>query len=178
VDPDRWVWVDETGSHPGLTPTYSRAPCGERARGSAPRNPGVNRTLLTALTLEGIGPGLLLDGAVDRPAFDAYVERLLAPTLRAGQVVVVDNLRVHYSDRARRAIEARGASRWYLPAYSPDLTPIEAAFSKFKVGLRRAEARTAEGLGVAIWGTLATITPTDARGYYRHCGYPPEDQLH
>jgi transposase len=169
--------VDETGSHLGYTPTYSRAPRGERARGSAPRNTGINRTLLTALTLDGMGPGLLLDGAADRPAFDAYVSRLLAPTLRPGQIVVVDNLRVHDSERARQAIEARGASLWYLPAYSPDLTPIEAAFSKFKARLRRAEARTDETLSAAIWAAQAAITPGDARGWFCHCGYPAQDHL-
>ena len=167
------MWVDETGSHLGLTPTYGRAPRGERARGSAPRNRGKDRTLITALTLAGPGPGLLLEGALDRAAFDAYVTHLLAPTLRPGQVVVVDNLRAHHSERARAAIEARGASLRFLPAYSPDLTPIEEAFAELKHLLRRAAARTHEALVAAIWAALAAIVPQDAAGWFTHCGYPP-----
>jgi transposase len=177
VDPRRWVWVVETGSHLGVTPTYSRAPRGERARGSAPRNRGANRTLLTALSLDGMGPGLLLDRAVDHRAFEAYVAHQLAPTLRPGQIVVVDNLTAHRSERARAAIEARGASLWYLPAYSPDLTPIEEAFSKLKALLRRAQARTTEALSAAIWAALQAITPRDARGWFRHCRYSVKGQL-
>jgi transposase len=171
-----WVWVDETGSHRGYTPTYGWAPRDERASGTAPRNHGENRTLITALTAEGIGPGLLFDGAIDRAGFDGYIRHRLAPTLRPGQVVVVDNLRAHYSDAARAAIAARGAALWYLPAYSPDFTPIELAFSKLKAYLRRAEARTDQALSAAIYAGLATITPTDAAGWFAHCGYPLEDQ--
>lgn len=171
------MWVDETGSHLGFTPTYARSPRGERARGSAPRNRGKNRTLLTALTLDGMGPGLLLDGAVDRAAFEAYVGHLLAPTLRPGQIVVVDNLTAHHSDRAKAAIEARGAELWYLPSYSPDLTPIEEAFAKFKASLRRAAARTTEALAAAIWAGLRAITPLDATGWFHHCGYSVRGHL-
>ena len=165
--------MDETGSHLGLTPLYSRAPRGERARGRAPRNQGKNRTVLTSLTLEGMGPGLLLEGAVTTRAFEVYVEAVLAPTLRPGQIVVVDNLKPHRSDRARRAIEARGASVRFLPTYSPDLTPIEEAFSKVKGLLRRAAARTDEALATALWGALSAVTPHDAAGWYRHGGYLP-----
>jgi transposase len=171
VDPRRWVWIDETGSHLGFTPRYSRAPRGQRAPGRAPPNRGKNRTLITALTLAGTGPSLLLEGALDRAAFDAYVTHLLAPTLHPGQIVVVDNLKAHHSDRARAAIEARGAELWFLPSYSPDLNPIEEAFSKLKALLRRAAARTHEALVAAIWAALAAITPQDAAGWFTHCGY-------
>lgn len=167
------VWVDETGSHLGFTPTYSRAPRGQRARGCAPRNRGRNRTLITALTLDGMGPGLLLEGALDGAAFEAYIRHVLAPTLRPGQIVVVDNLKAHHRERAQAAIEARGAELWFLPAYSPDLTPIEEAFAKLKHLLRRAAARTHEALAAAIWAALAAITPEDATGWFTHCGYPP-----
>ena len=126
IDLGRFVWIDETGSHLGMTRRYSRAPRGQRAYGTAPASRGKNRTLITALTLAGIGPGLLLDEAIDRETFDGYIIHRLAPTLFAGQIVVVDNLKVHYSDRAKAAIEARGAHLWYLPPYSPDLNPIEA----------------------------------------------------
>jgi transposase len=174
IDPARFVWVDETGSHTSLTRTHARAPRGERAHGSAPRNRGPNRTTITALTLEGGGPGLLLEGSVTTRAFDVYVEHLLAPTLRPGQVVVLDNLSAHHGARTRRAIGARGAELWFLPSYSLDLTPIEAAFSNVKALLRQAAARTAETLSEAIWAALAAITPADAHGYVTHCGYPTQ----
>jgi transposase len=97
---------------------------------------------------------------------------VLAPTLRPGQLVVVDNLRAHHDERAQTAIEQRGAELWFLPSYSPDLTPIEAGFSKLKTYLRRAEARTDEAVSAAIWDGLATSTPEHVRGWYRHAGYP------
>jgi len=173
IDPARFVWVDETGSNLGMTPRFSRAPRGERAVGSAPRNRGINRTLVTSLSLEGAGPGLLLEGSLTGAAFDAYVRHVLAPTLRPGQIVVVDNLSAHHGESARAAIEARGAELWFLPAYSPDLNPIEEAFSKLKELLRRAAARTHEALAAAIWAALKVITPQDALGWFSHGGYLP-----
>jgi len=178
VDPARFVWVDETGSHRGLTPRFSRAPRGQRARGSAPRNGGANRTLITALTLDGIGPRLLFDEAITGDTFVGYVRHVLAPTLQPGQIVVVDNLRAHHDERARAAIEGQGAELWFLPSYSPDFNPIEEGFSKLKAHLRRAEARTDAALSAAIWQGLATITPQDARGWYRHAGYPAKPHRH
>lgn len=171
IEPDRFVWVDETGSNLGLTRTHSRAPRGERAFGDVPQRRGPNRTLITALTLDGFGPGLLLDEAIDRTTFDGYVIHRLAPTLKPGQIVVVDNLQVHYSDRAKAAIEAQGAQLWYLPPYSPDLNPIEEAFSKLKAFLRSAAPRTLEQHSTAIWAALTTITPQDAAGWFAHAGY-------
>jgi transposase len=171
VDPSRFVSLDEVGSHLGMTRRYSRAPRGQRAYGTAPGSRGKNRTLITALTLEGIGPGLLLDEAIDRDAFDAYIIHRLAPTLKPGQIVVVDNLKVHYSDRAREAIEARGAQLWYLPPYSPDYNPIEEAFSKVKTFLRSAAPRSLDGHSTAIWAALRTVTPQDAAGWFAHAGY-------
>ena len=144
IDPARFVWVDETGSDLSLTRTHSRAPRGQRAYGDVPGRRGPNRTLITAMTVEGFGPRLLLDEAIDRTTFDGYIIHRLAPTLQPDQIVVVDNLKVHYSERAREAIEARGAQLWYLPAYSPDLTPIEEAFSKVKAALRTSGPRTVE----------------------------------
>jgi len=126
IEPGRFVWVDETGSNLGLTRTHSRAPRGERAFGDVPQRRGPNRTLITALTLDGFGPGLLLDEAIDRTTFDGYIVHRLAPTLKPGWIVVVDNLKVHDSDRARAAIKGQGAQLWFLPPYSPDLNPIEA----------------------------------------------------
>ena len=173
IDPSRFVWVDETGSDLGMTRPYSRAPRGQRAYGDVPGRRGKNRTLITALTVDGFGPGLLLDEAIDRTTFDGYIIHRLAPTLKADQIVVVDNLKVHYSDRAKAAIEARGAQLWYLPAYSPDLTPIEEAFSKFKAALRTSAPRTVEAHSTAVWAALRTITPQDTAGWIAHAGYGP-----
>jgi transposase len=154
---------------------YARAPRGERARGNAPRNRGRTRTTIGAVTLEGMGPGLLVEGGISTAGFEAYVEHLLAPALRPGQIVVMDNLQQHQGARTRELIEARGAELWFLPAYSPDLNPIEEAFSKVKALLRRAAARTHEALVEAIWAALRAITPADARGYFTHCGYPAQE---
>ena len=173
IDPARFVWVDETGSDLSLTRTHSRAPRGQRAYGDVPGRRGPNRTLITAMTVEGFGPGLLLDEAIDRTTFDGYIIHRLAPTLQPDQIVVVDNLKVHYSERAREAIEARGAQLWYLPAYSPDLTPIEEAFSKVKAALRTSGPRTVEAHSTAIWAALRTITPQNAAGWIAHAGYGP-----
>ncbi len=173
IAPSQWVFVDEFGSNTSLTRGYARAPRGERAQASAPRNQGVNHTTITSFTLEGLGPGLVLDGAMTRRAFEVYVAHILAPTLQPDQIVVVDNLRPHKSERARAAIEARGARLWFLPSYSPDLNPIAEAFSKVKTLLRSAEARAHETLVAAIWAALAAVTPVDARGYFAHGGYRP-----
>jgi transposase len=166
------VWVDEFGSHLGLTRTYARAPRGERATGRAPRNRGQHHTTVTSLTLDGLGPGFVVEGGISTRGFEVYVEAILAPTLRPGQVVVLDNLRQHRSPRVRALIEARGAQLWFLPSYSPDLNPIEEAFAKVKALLRTAAARTPEDLRAAIWATLRAITPADALGYATHGGYP------
>ena len=171
IEPQRWVWVDEFGSTTGLTRRFARAPRGERAHAVAPRNHGANRTTITSLTLEGLGPGLILDEAMTTRGFESYVQHVLAPTLQPGQIVGLDNLRQHKSDRVRELIEARGATIWFLPTYSPDFNPIEEAFSKVKTLLRSTEARTHETLVAAIWAALAAVTPKDAYGYFAHAGY-------
>jgi transposase len=120
-----------------------------------------------------MGPGLIVEGGISTAGFEAYVEHVLAPTLRPGQIVVMDDLRQHQGARTRAPIEARGAELLFLPAYSPDLNPIEEAFSKLKALLRKAAARTHEALVAAIWAGLRAISASDARGYFVHCGYPP-----
>lgn len=167
------IFLDECGSHIGLTPLYAWAPRGQRAYGSVPRNRGKNTTLIAGLSLAGIQAPLILEGAVDTPAFETYVEQVLAPTLQPGQVVVLDNLNVHTRARVRHLVEARACQLLFLPAYSPDFNPIEEAFSKLKAFLRRAEARTCEVLGETIGAGLDTITAQDARGWFNHCGYLP-----
>lgn len=167
------MFVDETGSHLGLTRRYARAPRGERAHGCVPRNRGRTRTTVGSVTLTGMGPGLQVEGGISTAGFEAYVAQLLAPTLCPGRIVVMDNLRQHLGARTRELIEARGAELWLLPAYSPDLNPIEEAFSKVKARLRAAGARDQEALAAAIWDAFRSITHADARGYFTHCGYPP-----
>lgn len=176
VAADQLVFVDESGATIMLTPAYGRAPRGQRCLGRVPRNWGVRTTLLAAMTLDGITASFLVDGATDRQVLDTYVERVLVPTLRPGQVVVWDNLSAHKSVRARAAIEAAGCAVVFLPAYSPDFNPIEQAFSKLKAGLRRVGARTHAGLWEAISTGLEQITSQDARGWFSHAGYQPTGQ--
>src|SRR3712207_181186 len=144
---------------------------GERAYGTAPRNTAANTTLIAAMSTAGMGAALLLTGATDAGAFVTYVEQVLGPTLTPGKIVVLDNLSAHKDKRVRAAIEARGCELWYLPAYSPDLSPIEEAFAKLKNLLRRAAARTRDALVDAIAAALEQITATDAQGFFQHCGY-------
>jgi transposase len=155
-----------------MAPRYARAPRGERAVGSAPRNHGPNVTLVAALGPAGFGPALAVEGAADRPAFELYGRELLVPGLRPGQVVVLDNLSVHKGDGVRALVEGAGCRLLFLPAYSPDLTPIEQAFAKLKQHLRRAAARTFDALAAAIGAALEAVTPADARAFFAHCGFP------
>ena len=170
---ERLIFLDECGSNIALTPLYARAPRGQRAYGSVPCNRGKNTTLIAGLSLDGMQAPLILEGAVNTLAFEAYVEQVLAPSLSPGQVVVLDNLSAHTGERVRQAISARGCQLLWLPTYSPDLTPIEEAFSKLKAFLRRVGARTHEALEEAIGLGLETITTQDAKGWFTHCGYPP-----
>jgi len=177
LDPQDLVCLDETATHSALTPRSARAPRGVRVRGAVPRNHGQNTTLIAALSADGTGPTRALDGAVDGAAFAASLREVLAPTLRPGQVVILDHLSAHKGDAARAIVEARGCRRLFLPAYSPDLNPIELAFAKRKEALRRAGARTKEALLDALAFALDAITAQDARGWFAACGFPlPEAQ--
>jgi transposase len=143
----------------------------------APRLPGrSNTTLLASITTEGMGPCMAAVGSVTRAAFEAYVEQSLSAALEPGQVVVMDNLSAHKGSRVRELIEAKGCEHLYLPPYSPDLNPIEEAFSKIKALLRRAGARIREALVEAIGRGLDTVTARDARSFFEHCGYPLPSQ--
>jgi len=170
------VVVDECGSTINLTPISARAPRGMRAYGQVPRTTEKNTTLIASLMTTGMGPAMVLEGTTDTAAFDVSVEQVLAPELRPGQVVVMGNLSAHTSERVRTLIEARSCERWFLPASSPDVLPIEEAFSKLKALVRRAEARTREALVEAIATALERITPFDAQGYFRHGGYGTQAQ--
>ncbi len=166
------VFVDETSPHTALTRRRARAPRGERAVGRTPRNHGPNVTLLATLTPAGIGPAVAIPGAVDGAAFIAYAERVLAPSLRPGQVVILDNLSAHKSEGVRTAVEAVGARLLFLPPYSPDFNPIELAFAKVKERLRAAAERSPAGLFAATAAAIDAVSTTDARGFYAHCGFP------
>jgi transposase len=171
LDPARFVFIDESGTNIAMTRRYARAPRGERASGRVPRNHGPNVTLFAALTPAGMGPALALEGAADGEAFALYVHKLLIPSLRPGQVVILDQLNVHKSAAIRAAIEAVGCRLLLLPAYSPDFNPIEQIFAKIKTQLRAAAARTFERLVTAIGRALLTVSAADARGCFAHCGY-------
>jgi transposase len=172
LDPADLIFIDETSTHTALTRRRARAPRGERAVGRTPRNHGPNVTLLAALTSAGIGPAWAITGAVDGAAFAAYATRVLAPSLRPGQVVVLDNLSAHKGTDARTAVEAVGCRLLFLPAYSPDFNPIELAFAKVKERLRAAAERTPVGLLAATAAAIDAVTVADARACYAPCGFP------
>lgn len=155
-----------------MTPHYAHAPKGARAYGRVPRNRGENTSLLAAISLdEGVFAAMTLTGAVDGAAFEVYVQQVLCPKLRSGQVVILDRLNVHKNPRIREAIEAKGCELLFLPSYSPDLNPIELAFSKLKTWLREMEARTKGALDDFIATALKTITLQDVIGWFAHAGY-------
>ena len=177
VDPERLVFVDEMGVHTSLASLYGYSPEGERVRLKVPRNRGRNTTLLAAMTLDGMGETMAVEGSTNQEVFEAYVEHALAPTLEAGQVVILDNLSAHKPARVRELIEEQGCELIYLPAYSPDFNPIEEAFAKIKGILRRAGARTKDALVDVLGEALSAISVQDARGYFEHAGFRLQAQL-
>jgi transposase len=172
----RLVFVDESGFHIAMDRLKARAPRGQRAYGKVPRNRGKNTTLIASMSLSGMGEAMCVEGATDAEAFEVYVEHFLAPSLKEGQVVVFDNLGAHKPQKVRELIEARGAQVLFVPSYSPDLNPIEEAFSKIKAIVRKAGARTQEALLEAIARALSAITAVDAAGWFAHSGYEVEIQ--
>lgn len=176
LDRGRLVFVDEMGTHTSLAPFYGYSPRGQRAFFKVPRNRGTNTTLLASMSLEGMGPSMAVEGSTNKEVFEVYVEHFLAPTLKEGQVVVMDNLSAHKGERARKLIEERGCQLLYLPPYSPDLNPIEEAFSKVKRLLRVIGARTKEALVEAIGKALDAVSVKDAKGFFTYCGYRGVEQ--
>jgi transposase len=171
IDPSRVVFVDEMGTHTSLAPVHAYAPVGERAYFEVPRNRGKNTTLIASLHAEGMGPSMAVEGGTTSRVFEAYVERVLAPALEPGQVVVMDKLGAHRPQRIRELIEERGCELLYLPSYSPDLNPIEEAFAKVKHLLREVGARTKDALIEAMGRALGAVSSQDVRGFFVHCGY-------
>jgi transposase len=170
-EPDDVVILDEAGTNVAMTPRYARAPRNERAYDQAPFNKGANITTLATLTTTGVAAAMTVVGAADTRVVEAFVRECVVPHLRAGQVLVLDNVSIHKSAEVRRLVAAAGCHLRFLPAYSPDLSPIEEAFAKFKALLRQAKARTVEAVEVAIGHALDAITPRDARQFFAHCGY-------
>jgi transposase len=169
IEPRRLVFVDETGVTTAMTPAYGRAPRGERVEASAPAS-WESVTVIAAMGLDGVRAPLALPGAVNAATFESYVEQVLVPALHRGDVVVFDNLSSHLSSAVFKAIEGAGASVLPLPPYSPDFTPIEEMFSKFKECLRRVGARAKEQLYDAIGEGLREVTTEEILGWFRHAG--------
>lgn len=159
------------GANVGLTPTHARAPRNKPAYAQAPANHGANHTTLAVLTPAGLVAAMTVRGAADALTVEAFLRTLVVPLLRPGQILVLDNVATHKGAGVRRLVEAAGCQLRFLPAYSPDLSPIEEAFAKLKALLRRAKARTAAALDAALGSALDAITPRDARHYFAHCGY-------
>jgi transposase len=171
VETGHFVFVDECSTNTSLTPLYAWSRRAERARCSIPRNWGANVTLLSSMSIEGMGPSLAVEGSTTREVFEAYLKQVLGPALKKGQVVVMDNLSAHKGAGVRELIEERGCELIYLPPYSPDFNPIEEAFSKIKSLLRRAEARSRERLVEAMGRAISAVTARDAQGFFEHRGY-------
>jgi transposase len=175
VDPSRLVFVDETGASTAMDRTHGRAPSGVRVDGPIPQGHWKVVTLTAAVRLGGVPEPacLTFDGATDTACFEAYVRGCLVPSLRPGDIVVLDNLACHKTAEVARLIAGAGAEVRYLPAYSPDLNPIEKLFSKLKAALRKAKARTVDALIAAMGEALRAIRPADIVGWFAHSGYRP-----
>jgi transposase len=171
LDPHKLVFIDETGANTKMTRRYGRAPRGQRVIGRVPHGHWKTTTFVAALRADGLVAPMVIDGAMTGDLFVAYVRQVLVPELRAGDVVVMDNLASHKRVAAVRAIEAAGASVAYLPPYSPDLNPIELAFAKIKARLRAAELRTIDRVENFFGTVHADFTTDECRGYIRHAGY-------
>jgi transposase len=168
------VFIDETGASTKMARLRGRAPRGERCRAPVPHGHWKTTTFTGALRLSGMTAPMVLDGAMNGAAFLAYVEQVLVPTLRPGELVVMDNLPAHKPAAVRAAIEQAGAELLYLPPYSPDFNPIENAFAKLKALLRKAATRTIDELWDAIGHALLAFSPAECANYFTAAGYEPE----
>lgn len=170
-DVARFHFLDETGLRLDYARTHARAVGGARVRGAVPLNRGRSLTLIGALSVRGLGAVQLLEGALNYRSFAFYVAYCLAPTLRSGDVLVLDNLRVHHIGGLRQWLAERGVDLVFLPPYSPDFAPIEQAWSKLKAKLRQAQARSYDALKAALQEAIHWISSQDARNWFDHCGY-------
>jgi transposase len=174
LDPEHLVFIDESGATTKMARLRGRAPLGQRCRAPVPHGHWKTTTFVGALRLSGMTAPMVLDGPMTGPAFLAYVQQVLAPTLDAKNTVIMDNLPAHRVSGVRAAIEATGARLRLLPPYSPDFNPIENAFAKLKALLREAAARTIPDLWNAIRDALPQFTPEECANYFTACGYEPE----
>jgi transposase len=174
LDPERLVFIDETGTSTKMARRRGRAKRGQRCRAPVPHGHWQTTTFTGALRLQGVTAPMVLDGAMNGTAFPAYVEQVLAPTPRPGDVVIMDHLPAHRRSGVRVAIETAGATLRYLPPYSPDFNPIENAFAKLKALLRKAAARTLDDLWNVIRDALPQFTPRDCANFFTATGYEPE----
>ena len=171
LDPARLVFIDETWASTNMARRYGRAPRGQRLPVGVPHGHWKTTTFVAGLRASGLVAPFVLDGPINREAFETYVARVLVPELRAGDFVIMDNLSSHKGPRVREMIEKAGASLLYLPPYSPDFNPIENAFAKLKALLRKAAERTVEGLWTAIGRLLDAFTPSECANYFAAAGY-------
>jgi transposase len=174
LDPERLVFVDETWASTNMTRRYGRCLRGERLRMSVPHGHWKTTTVIAGLRSSGIVAPFVIDCAVDRDVFETWVDQVLVPELRAGDIVVMDNLSSHKGPRVNALIQAAGAELRYLPPYSPDFNPIENAFAKLKTLLRKEAARTVDALWSAIGRLVDLITPTESLNMFTAAGYEPE----
>jgi transposase len=174
LDPERLIFIDESGATTKMARLRGRARCGERCRAAVPHGHWKTTTFVGGLRVGGMTAPMVLDGPMNGPAFLAYVEQVLAPTLSPGETVVMDNLPAHKVTGVRAAIEAKGARLRLLPPYSPDFNPIELAFAKLKALLRRAAARTIPELWDAIAAALPAFSQHECANYFTACGYEPD----
>jgi transposase len=171
LDPERLVFLDESGVRTDLVRRYGRGRRGERVPDHAPDGRWHSTTFVAALRVSGVTAPAVFDGPIDGPSFRAYIEQALVPTLRRGDIVVMDNLACHKVRGIAEALAGAGASLWYLPPYSPDLNPIELSFAKLKTILRAARCRTVAHLWATIGAALSRFAPDECRNDFRHCGY-------
>ncbi|SSX47356.1 unnamed protein product [Ciceribacter sp. T2.26MG-112.2] len=174
LDPARLVFIDETGLSTKMSRLRGRAPCGDRCRSPVPHGHWKTTTFTGALRLSGMTAPMVLDGAMNGVAFQAYVQQVLVPTLVPGDIVIMDNLPAHKAEGVRLAIEGAGCRLLYLPPYSPDFNPIEKAFAKLKAVLRAKAERTVEGLWNTIGQIVTLFEPQECANYFKSCGYDPE----
>lgn len=173
LDPERLVFIDETWASTNMARRYGRAPRGERLRVGVPHGHWKTTTFVAGLRLTGMVAPMVLDGPINGVSFQAYIDQVLVPELRTGDIVIMDNLGSHKGAGVRAAIEAAGASLLYLPPYSPDFNPIENAFSKLKALLRKAAERTVDGLWNTIGALLPAFTPQECANFFAAAGYEP-----
>jgi len=174
LDPNKLVFIDETGLSTKMARLYGRSPRGTRCRSPIPHGHWNTTTFVGALRLSGITAPMTIGGAMNGAAFQAYVDQVLVPTLSPGDIVIMDNLPAHKIAGVRASIEAVGARLMFLPPYSPDFNPIEMAFSKIKTLIKKVAARTVEALWEAVRDAIDAVTPKEARNYFAASGYEPE----